>query len=332
MISHPLLEPKKAHPTNAIANLAQGLATREPEELSAPVSPYLKGWLVAMSVFGLIAILSFMLVPVLSLTYSGEMNNFLENMKDLVNFGAPTLLIVAVLVGATGYFGYTKIAWWLSFGFWTSIAVLIINIITKVNWLNFGIFWIIIGTLVGLFFGCVFELISVLRHHREHFLVALLIIGMIATAAATVVAAQNGTKVQEAFVSLEEAQHQLSFVLYRPTALPARYVYFEPKIFVLNGEFHMYYGDDGYPPPPIIDFLKGLEIIEAPGATVPVLDSVDTYAHVKINGADGRYREERGRTILEWQQDSTYIIAASHSAINGTELVEFARSFVPFTK
>ena len=331
MISHPLLEPKKSAPHSAIANIAQGLSTREPEELDAPVSPYRKGWLVAMAVYGLIALLAFMLVPVLSLTYGQTTSNFLENIKDLVNFGAPTLLIVSVLVGATGYYGYTKISWWLSFGFWTSIAVLIINIITNLNWLNFGIFWIIIGTLFGLFFGCAFELISVMRHHREKFLVALLSIGMVATAAATFVAIQNGSKEQTSFVTLEEAQSQLPFILYRPTTLPARFAFYEPKIFVLKGEFHLYYGDDGYPPPPVIDFLKGLEIIEAPGATLPLLDSVDSYAHVKINGAEGRYREERGRIILEWQQDNTYIIAASHSQVGGKEFLEFARSFVPFT-
>lgn len=331
MISHPLLEPKKSASANPIANLAQGLATREPQELAAPLVLTHKGWLAAMAVYGLIAVLAFMLVPVLSITYASVTSNFLENIKDLVNFGAPTLLIVAVLVGATGYYGYTKVAWWLSFGFWTSIAVLIINIATKVNWLNFGIFWIIIGTLVGIFFGCAFELLAVIRHHRERFLIALLSIGMVATAAAAFVAIQNGAKEQTAFVSLEEAQGKLSFVLYRPTKLPDRYAFYDPKIFVLNGEFHMYYGDDGYPPPPVIDFLKGLEIIEAPGASLPLLDTVDTYAHVKIHGSDGRYREERGRTTLEWQQDNTYIIAASHSPIDGKELLEFARSFVPFT-
>ncbi|MEK7569905.1 MAG: hypothetical protein AAB515_00460 [Patescibacteria group bacterium] len=331
MISHPLLEPKKAAPSSAIANLAQGLATREPEELSTPVSPYLKSWLVVMVVYGLLALLAFMLVPVISLTFGTETTSYLENLKDLVNFGAPTLLIVAVLVGATGYYGYTKIAWWLSFGFWISIAVLIINVLTKVNWLNFGIFWIIIGTLVGLFFGCAFELVSVIRRHREHFLIALLSIGMVATAAATFVSIQNGSKEQTSFVTIEQAQQALPFVLYRPALVPARYAFYEPKIFVLNSEFHMYYGDDGYPPPPVIDFLKGLEIIEAPGAISPLIDSLDTYARVKINGVDGRYREERGRTILEWQQGGTYIVAISHSAINGKDLLEFARSFTPFT-
>ncbi len=329
MIAHPLLQPKKSSAAR-VGNFAHDLATREPEPLDAPVSVYRRGWLGVLAVFGLLAVLTFMLVPVLTITFGETTSSFLENVKDLANFGSPTLLIVALLAGATGYYGYGRIAWWLSFGFWLSIAVLIVNIATGVNWFNFGIFWIIIGTLSGLFIGCAFELVGALRRHRERYLIALLIIGMLSTAAATFVAVQNSVKERTAVVTLVQAQQALSFPLFEPTNLPSRYSFYEPKFFVINGEFHVYYGDENYPPPPVIDFLKGLEVIESPGIAGEVFDELTTYARLVINGYDARYRESRGRSIMEWQQGETYITVISHSPINSREFIDFARSFVPF--
>lgn len=331
MISHPLLQPKRESPNTRVANYAQELATREPAIFQENPSMFQKGWLWALAIYGLIAVMAFMLVPVVTLTFGDTTTNFIENVKDLVNFGAPTLLLVAILVGATGYYGYARIAWWLSFGFWTSIVVLIINIITGVNWLNFGIFWIIIGTLAGLFIGSAFEFVSVLRHHRERFLLVLLGIGMLATAAALVVAIQNGTRPPATIVSFTQAQAQLPFRLYEPKKVPVRYAFFEPKYFVLNSEFHIYYGDDNYPPPPVIDFLRGLEIIQTANPGVLPSDEIQTYANVMINGIQAQYRELRGRSVLEWAQDQTSIIIISHSPINGKEFLELARSFVPAT-
>lgn len=331
MISHPLLQPKRESPNARVANYAQELATREPAIFQENPSPYQKSWIWVLAIYGLLALMAFMLVPVVTLTFGDTTTNFIENVKDLVNFGAPTLLLVAILVGATGYYGYARIAWWLSFGFWTSIAVLIINIITGVNWLNFGIFWIIIGTLVGLFVGSAFEFVSVLRHHRERFLLPLLGIGMLATAAALVVAIQNGTRPPAKIVSFTQAQALLPFPLFEPKKVPSRYAYFEPKYFVLNGEFHIYYGDDNYPPPPVIDFLRGLEIIQATGLEVLPSEEIQASANVMINGVQAHYRELRGRSVLEWLQDKTSITVISHSPINGKEFLDFARSFVPAT-
>lgn len=331
MISHPLLQPKRDAPNTRVANYAQELATREPAILQENPSPYQKGWLWVLAIYGLIALIAFMLVPVVTLTLGDTTTNYIENIKDLVNFGAPTLLLVAVLVGTTGYYGYTRIAWWLSFGFWTSIVVLIINISTGVNWLNFGIFWIIIGTLSGLFIGSTFEFISVLRHHRERFMLPLLGIGMLATVIALVVAMQNGTKPPAEIISLTQAQAQLPFRIFEPKKIPSRYAYFNPKFFVLNGEFHIYFGDDNYPPPPVIDFLRGLEIIQSSSLNVAPSDDIQTYASVMINGVQAQYREFRGRSLLEWTQDQTSIIVISHSPINGKEFLELARSFVPAT-
>jgi hypothetical protein len=331
MISHPLLQPKRESPNSRIANYAQELATREPEVLQTNPSPYQRRWIWVLATYGLIAVLAFMLVPVITLTFGDTTTNFIENMKDLVNFGAPTLLLVAILAGVTGYYGYARIAWWLSFGFWVSIIVLIINIITGVDWLNFGIFWIIIGTLSGLFIGSAFELVSVLRHHREHFLILLLSVGMIATAGALIVSIQNGTKVPATIVSFRQAQEQLPFKLFEPMKIPPRYEIFEPKYFILNGEFHIYYGDDNYPPPPIIDFLRGLEVIQTTSYGALPSEGLQTAGTVMINGAKATYRELRGRSVLEWTQDQTSIIVISHSPINGKEFLELARSFVPAT-
>ncbi len=329
MIAHPLLQPKKSSATH-VANFAQQLATRTPEELEVRPKPYHRGWIGVLAVFGLIAVLAFMLVPVLTITFGETTSSFLENVKDLVNFGAPTLLIVALLAGATGYYGYSRIAWWLSFGFWLSIVVLVVNIATSVNWFNFGIFWIIIGTLSGLFIGSTFELVTALRQHRERYLVALLVIGMLSTAAATFVSIQNSTKQRSAIVTLAQAQSALHFPLFEPQKVPLRYSFYTPNFFVINDEFHVYYGDENYPPPPVIDFLKGLEVIESPAIGTTVFDELTTYAKVSINGYEARYRESRGRSILEWQQDQTYITVISHSPINSREFIDFARSFIPF--
>jgi hypothetical protein len=331
MINHPLLQPKRDAPSTRVANYAQELTSREPEVLRENPSPFQKRWVWVLATYGLIAILAFMLVPVVTLTFGDFTTNFIENLKDLVNFGAPTLLLVAILVGVTGYYGYARIAWWLSFGFWVSIIVLIINISTGVNWLNFGIFWIIIGTLVGLFIGSAFELVNVFRHRRERFLILLLCVGMLATLAALVIAIQNGTKPPATIVSLPQAQTQLSFRLFEPKKIPSRYVYYEPKYFVLNGEFHIYYGDDNYPPPPVIDFLRGLEVIQSSNVGLLPSDDLQTAVSVMIDGAKAQYHEMRGRSILEWSQDQTNIIVISHSPMNGKEFLEFARSFVPVT-
>ena len=329
MISHPLLQPKHDSPNTRVANYAQGLATREPAMLQENPSMHEKRWVWVLTIYGLIAVLAFMLVPVVTLTFGDTTTNFIENVKDLVNFGAPTLLLVAILAGATGYYGYARIAWWLSFGFWVSIVVLVINIMTGVNWLNFGIFWIIIGTLAGLFIGSAFEFINVLRHHRERFLLLLLGIGMLATAAALVVAIQNGTRPPATIVSFSQAQSQLTFKLFEPKTIPSRYAYFEPKYFVLNSEFHIYYGDDNYPPPPVIDFLSGLEVIQAQSLGLSQNGDLGSYANVMINGVQAQYRELRGRSVLEWVQDQTTIIIISHSPINSKDFLDLARSFVP---
>jgi hypothetical protein len=329
MISHPLLQPKRTSLQTKIANLAQDVSTREPDELDKPLSIYNKNWVLVMTIFSLISVLAFMLVPVITLTTGESTTNFLENVKDLVNFGAPTLLIVAILVGTTGYFGYSKIAWWLSFGFWVSIAVLIINITTGVNWLNFGIFWIIIGTLVGVLLGSIFELITAFRHHRETFIKVLLFIGILATAAASFVSIQNGSKKSVLAITLEEAQNRLDYAIFKPTDIPDRFSIYQPFVYVSRDKLHMYFGDDPYPPPPVIEFLKGLEVVETKGVGQLPEEYISDYSKVMINGSEGRYREDRGRTIVEWQQDNTYIIVASYSPINGKELLDFARSFVP---
>lgn len=329
MISHPLLQPKKTDLQTKVKNFAQEMATRWPDELNKPISVYNKGWIMVMAVFALIAILAFMLVPVISLAFGEMTTNFLENVKDLVNFGAPTLLTVAILVGTTGYYGFTKIAWWLSFGFWISIVVLIINITTSVNWLNFGIFWIIIGTLGGLFFGSLFELITAFRHHQQKFIIVLLFIGLLATAGASFVAIQNSGKQKVSAITIQEAQGEIDFILYTPKKVPERFSYYQPFVYVSRDKFHMYFGDDPYPPPPVIEFLKGLEVVETKGAGQLPEEYVSNYSKVMINGTEGRYREDRGRTIVEWQQDNTYIIVASYSPINGKELLDFARSFTP---
>ncbi|MFA6587877.1 MAG: hypothetical protein WCT08_02285 [Patescibacteria group bacterium] len=329
MIFHPLLQPKKTNLETKISNFANDMATREPEELNKPISVYNKGWVMVMTIYALLAVLAFMLVPVITLTFGESTTNFLENVKDLVNFGAPTLLIVAILVGITGYYGYTKIAWWLSFGFWISIMVLIINITTAVNWLNFGIFWIIIGTLVGLLIGSVFELICACHRHRENFIKFLLIIGIIATAIASYVSIQNSANRRVKAITLEQAQGELDFILYKPDKIPERFTIYQSFVYVSKDKFYMYLGDDPYPPPPVIEFLKGLEVVETKGIGQLPEEYVSNYSKVMINGAEGRYREDRGRTIVEWQQDNTYIILASYSPINGKELIDFARSFVP---
>ncbi len=314
-------------------NVARSFRVTEPEVLSGvPRKMNQRRWLGVMSLYGLIAILAFMLVPVITLTFGDVTTNYIENIKNVVNFGAPTLLLVAVLVGVTGYFGYTRIAWWMSFGFWVSVVVLVINIATRINWLNLGIFWIIIGTLVGLFLGCAFELVVTLHWHREKYLVVLLIIGMLASGIASVVAFQNSYAKGSSSVSIMEAQHELAYALYQPKVLPTEYAVYTPKVFVMNREFHMYYGDDNYPPPPVLDFLKGLEIIESAAPATPPIDLLGSAVQVEVSGTHAQYRESHGRSILQWTQGQTAILVISYSPVNGKELIDFARSFTPFTQ
>ena len=81
MITHPLLEPKQKGLEQRVANLANDFVVREPKELVAEPARHNRRWLGVLGVYGLIAILAFMLVPVVSLTFGESTTNFLESIE-----------------------------------------------------------------------------------------------------------------------------------------------------------------------------------------------------------------------------------------------------------
>lgn len=333
MIDHPLLQPKQETTRQRVVNLAQELGAREHTERNVeredPIRARNRSWVIAMVVYLLIAVPAFILVPVIAYNFGDASTAFIENLNKLVVYGSPTLLVVAVLVGITGYYGFGRFAWWLSFGFWLSIGVLLLNIGTKVDWLNFGIFWIIIGTLGGMFLGCAFELIHEI-HSRDKFLIGILIVGMVFSLGAGLIAIRNSVIKVSPVKTISEAQQNVSFSILVPSLIPPQYSGFTPKIAVVDQRFLMYYGDDSYPPPPVVDFLSGLEIIETKGANLPNTETGSNVITVQVNGSEARFREDRGRSVIEWQQEGTYIIMTSHSPINGKQLVDAARSFAGY--
>jgi hypothetical protein len=335
MIEHPLLQPKQESTRQRVMNLAQDLGTREHAERKVereePIRARNRSWVIAMVVYLLIAVPAFILVPVIAYNFGDASTAFIENLNKLVVFGSPTLLVVAVLVGITGYYGFGRFAWWLSFGFWLSIGVLLLNIGTRVSWLNFGIFWIIIGTLGGLFLGCVFELIHEI-HSRDKFLIGILMVGIVFSVGAGVIAIRNSIKAESPIKTIIDAQRILPFTVLVPSKIPSQFNGFTPKIAVVDQRFLMYYGDDPYPPPPVIDFLSGLEIIETKGANLPNVETGSNIITVQVNGSEARFREDRGRSVIEWEQQGTYIIMTSHSPINGKQLVDAARSFAGYVE
>jgi hypothetical protein len=330
MIEHPLLQPKQETTRQRVMNLAQDLGTREHVERNIdreePIRARNRTWVIAMVVYLLIAVPAFILVPVIAYNFGDASTAFIENLNKMVVYGSPTLLVVAVLVGITGYYGYGRFAWWLSFGFWISIGVLLLNIGTRVSWLNFGIFWIIIGTLGGMFLGCAFEFLHEI-HSRDKFLKGLLIVGMAISIGAGIIAIKNSVKTTSPIRTITDAQRMVSFSILVPSIIPPQYSGYTPKIAVVDQQFLMYYGDDPYPPPPVIDFLSGLEIIETKGADVINTETGSNVVTVQVNDNEAHYREDRGRSVIEWEQEGTYIIMTSHSTINGKQLVDAARSF-----
>jgi len=335
MIDHPLLQPKQETTRQRVMNLAQELGAREHTEHSIeredPIRARNRSWVIAMVVYLLIAVPAFILVPVIAYNFGDASTAFIENLNKLVVYGSPTLLVVAVLVGITGYYGFGRFAWWLSFGFWVSIFVLLLNIGTRVSWLNYGIFWIIIGTLGGMFFGCVFELLHEIHSH-DKFLIGILIVGMVISAGAGVIAIRNSVVKESPVKTISEAQRILPFAIFVPSIIPPQYSGFTPKIAVVDQRFLMYYGDDPYPPPPVVDFLSGLEIIETKGVNLPSAEAGSNIITVQVNGNEAHFRDDRGRSVIEWQQEGTYIIMTSHSPINGKQLVDAARSFTGYVE
>ncbi len=329
MITHPLLQPKQESSRQKVMNLAVDLGTREAQSTPKMERGTNRHWVITMVVYLLIAVPAFLLVPLISYNFGDASSNLVDNLNKLVVFGSPTLLVVAVLVGITGYYGYGRFSWWLSFGFWVSIIVLLLNIGTRISWLNFGIFWIIIGTLGGMFLGCGFELLTAIRRSTEKLIIWVLVIGMVFSAAAGGFAVRNGTRPEKPVSTLARAKEMLPFTIFTPTLIPNQYQAYTPVIAVSGNRLLMYYGDDPYPPPPVIDFLEGLEIIQTKGIDEPV----DTSGvRIQVNGENAYYHEDSGRSVIEWQQGDTYIIMTSHSPINGKDLVDAARSFTPYVE
>lgn len=286
-------------------------------------------WLLFMIVAIVLSLLFFMLIPILDNFFlKNTPNNALENIKQFISFTSPVVIIITALAGAAGYFLLKRVAWLSIAGLFLGIGLFAITIKSNIFNLNLGIYWILVGALFGGALGSLWEFIHVVRtrYHKE--LLTLFAIGVIAPTLGLYFLIQENLPKTTSNYSYQGAADQVSFTLFQPTYLPEKLTNLEPKVYVTNDQVNIYYGNDHYPPPPIIDFLTGIEFTESEsitGVTLP-LDPEPGSVYVDIGTMKGKYSERTGRSTIEWDQENTHIVMNVFSNIPAREVFKIART------
>jgi|GEM_PF-2348962 len=290
------------------------------------------GWLTFMIITIVSALVLFMMIPVLE--------NFVEtdataamfvNIKEFISFVAPILIIVAAIAGTAGYFRLFSVAWALMVGHAAGYIFFVSTIHTSSQILNLGVYWIILLSFIGGFLGALFEFIHLARKKIHLEILPLLFIMFFAFGAGGFVMLQFTVKNNVELLSYAQADKQVDFQVYEPAYLPPKLAEIAPRMFLDGGSLSVYYGEDHYPPPPIIDFLSGIEIIET--KSLEELDTFDPEPGVVFadisDGVTARFTERRGRATIEWDQGGTHILMNIYSNISSREMFRIARTMQP---
>lgn len=288
-------------------------------------------WLVFMIVAIVSALVMFMMIPVIDNFYQIEgPNNPLENLKEFISFVAPIIIVVSAIAGSLGYFRFFYAAWALVVGQIAGIVMFILTLDTSQQSLNLGVYWIILLSFAVGSFGFLAQFLCILKKkiHRE--ISPLMFIGFAAFAAGAYIILQFTTGNQVDLVSYRQASSIVDFKVYEPAYLPDKMAETNPKLFVDKNSVSVYYGEDHYPPPPIIDFLSGIEIVQSEKVIdLNVADPEPGVVFIDIGDEVARYTQRRGRATIEWNQGDTHIILNIYSNIPVQEMFKIARAMQP---
>lgn len=288
-------------------------------------------WLAFMIVAIVTSLIMFMMISILENFYTAEgPNNPLESLKEFISFVAPIIIIIAAIAGTAGYFRLFYISGILLVGHVAGLAMFVLTLNTTDQSLNLGVYWIILLSFVGGTLGFLIQLfwIFLKKIHRE--LSPLMFIGFASFAVGAFVIFQFTAGQEVDLVTYIQASQRVEFQIYEPAYLPEKISAYGPKLFIDDNKVSVYYGNDHYPPPPIIDFLSGIEFIQsAKVEDLNVIDPEPGVVFVDIGEETARFTQRRGRATIEWNQGETHIVLNVYSNITAREMFKIARGLQP---
>lgn len=292
-------------------------------------------WLLFMIIAIVLSLLFFMMIPVLDNFFlKNSTNNAIENIKQFISFTSPVVIIITALAGTAGYFLLKRVAWLTIVGLFLGLVMFSLSIKTSFGSLNLGIYWILVGSFLGGGLGSLWEFIYIFRSHQHRELLTLFGIGTLAPAIGLFFLIQANIPQSARTQTYVSAATQVNFTIFQPTYLPEKLQELDPKVFVSDNQLSVYYGNDQYPPPPIIDFLTGIEFTES--QSIAGLDATQEpdpgSVYVDIGSMKGKYSERIGRSTLEWDQNFTHIVMNVFSNIPAREVFKIARTMVAVKK
>jgi hypothetical protein len=197
--------------------------------------------------------------------------------------------------------------------------------------MDLGVYWIILLSFSGGFLGALIEFILLIRKkvHRE--LLPLLFIAFFAFGAGGFVLLQFTVQDNVELLTYQQVAKRVDYQVFEPAYMPAKLENLDPRMFLEDGKLSVYYGEDHYPPPPIIDFLSGIEIIQSKSIDdSDILDPEPGVVFVDIDeDTQARFTERRGRATIEWDEGSTHILMNIYSNISSREMFRIARTMQP---
>ena len=289
-------------------------------------------WLTFMIITIVSALVLFMMIPVLENFIETESTaSLFSTIKEFISFVAPILIIVSAVAGTAGYFRLFNVAWFMMIGHATGYVLFAATIHSTSQITNLGVYWIILLSFIGGFLGALIEFIRLIRKRVHLELLPLLFIGFFAFGAGGFVMLQFTVPKDVELLTYQQAARRVDYQLYEPAYLPVKFSNINPRMFLDHDQLSVYYGEDHYPPPPIIDFLSGIEIIQSKS-----LDELDTFdpepGVVFVDISDGvvaRFTERRGRASIEWDQSGTHILLNIYSNISSREMFRISRTLQP---
>lgn len=289
-------------------------------------------WLTFMIIVIVSALVLFMMIPVLeNFVETDSTASVFSTIKEFISFVAPVLIIVSALAGTAGYFRLFNVAWFLMIGHAAGYIFFAATVHSTSQLASLGVYWIILLSFIGGFFGALFEFIRLIKKRVHLELLPLLFIGFFAFGAGGFVMLQFTVQQNIELLTYQQVARRVDYQVYEPAYLPPKFANIEPRMFLDNDQLSVYYGEDHYPPPPIIDFLTGIEIIQS--KSIDEFDTLDPEPGVVFvdisDGVVARFTERRGRASIEWDQSGTHILMNIYSNISSREMFRIARTLQP---
>ena len=292
------------------------------------VGQHKNSWLIFMVATIICALFLFMGNSLVDTLFGSSSSNLSQSIQSFISFSAPILVIIAAHAGTAGYFRFERVAWFIIGGFIFGTVAFFISTAFNSGRFNFGIYWIIIGCFCGGLAASITEFVFLRKYKIHKELQPLFIIGMVVFFIGGIFLVRATVSKTVELLSYQQVGKKVDFQLYEPVYLPDKYSGYDPKIIYDNGQVNIYYGQDNYPPPPVIDFLTGIEFIETKkvDSSYQTSDTSSTdVIFVDIDNAIARYTERRGRATLEWDENQTHIVLNVYSSITARDIFKIAR-------